>query len=226
MTSVRSKRCEAGRQLLTASPPLGVCISSLYETALNFAIYGRARPGKTAVRTAVPCILLTRKRSQVQTLSRPPLSSQVTASWAPRPSRSPPGWAALGPRPSRTIDPRGSFQARPLAIRLHNDHAGWSCSGPRCHQARARTAALGPVLPCLAQPAATGDPHAGQASPGRSAVERDRSLGPGLTRPGPRSPLPHRPPHHLPTVPLQADSAPDQAARDTADHRQLDPSRL
>jgi hypothetical protein len=37
--------------------------------------------------------------------------------------------------------------------------------------------------------------------PGRSAVERDRSLGPGLTRPGPRSPLPHRPPTTSPPSP-------------------------
>jgi hypothetical protein len=42
----------AGR-LLTASPPLGASISSLYKTALNFAIYGRTRPGKMAVSTAV-----------------------------------------------------------------------------------------------------------------------------------------------------------------------------
>ena len=41
------------RQLLTASPPLGACISSLDKTALNFAIYGRTRPGKTACSTAV-----------------------------------------------------------------------------------------------------------------------------------------------------------------------------
>jgi hypothetical protein len=49
-------------------------------------------------RTAVPWILLTRKRSQVQTLSRPPPFLQVTALPASSWSRSLPGWAALGPR--------------------------------------------------------------------------------------------------------------------------------
>jgi hypothetical protein len=38
----------------------------------NFAIYGSPRPGEMAIRTALPARLLTRKRSQVQTLSRPP----------------------------------------------------------------------------------------------------------------------------------------------------------
>jgi hypothetical protein len=38
----------------------------------NFDLYGRARPAETGLRTAVPGGLLTRKRSQVQTLSRPP----------------------------------------------------------------------------------------------------------------------------------------------------------
>ena len=38
-----------------------------------FGLYGRSRPGRTAPSTAVPHRLLTRKRSQVQTLSRPPL---------------------------------------------------------------------------------------------------------------------------------------------------------
>jgi hypothetical protein len=58
--------------------------------ALNFGLYGRARPGKTAFRTAVPASLLTRKRSQVQTLSRPPhiipaqARSEDLASWFSR----------------------------------------------------------------------------------------------------------------------------------------------
>jgi hypothetical protein len=38
----------------------------------NFGLDGRARPGKTPVRTAVPWILLTRKRTEVQLLPRPP----------------------------------------------------------------------------------------------------------------------------------------------------------
>ena len=33
--------------------------------AFNFGTYGRARPAKKAVRAAVPCILLARKRMEV-----------------------------------------------------------------------------------------------------------------------------------------------------------------
>src|SRR5215204_6981222 len=46
----------------------------------NFALYGRRRPGKTAIRTALPRRLLTRKGSQVQTLSRPPARMAL---WTP-----------------------------------------------------------------------------------------------------------------------------------------------
>ena len=49
------------------------------KRAFPFCTYGRARPGKTAVRTAVPRCLLTRKRSQVQTLSRPPHRGRAQA---------------------------------------------------------------------------------------------------------------------------------------------------
>jgi hypothetical protein len=46
------------------------------KRAFPFRIYGQTRPGRTAAgttaSTAVPGVLLTRKRSQVQTLSRPP----------------------------------------------------------------------------------------------------------------------------------------------------------
>jgi hypothetical protein len=42
------------------------------KRAFPFGLYGRRRPGRAAASTAVPCVLLTRKRSQVQTLSRPP----------------------------------------------------------------------------------------------------------------------------------------------------------
>jgi hypothetical protein len=51
--SKRASAVKLARWLLTASPPLGACISSLDKTALNFAIYGRTRPGKTPVSTAV-----------------------------------------------------------------------------------------------------------------------------------------------------------------------------
>jgi hypothetical protein len=47
-------------------------------TALNFAAYGRRRPGKTGFRTAVPRRLLARKKSGVQIPSPPPSNSLVT----------------------------------------------------------------------------------------------------------------------------------------------------
>jgi hypothetical protein len=46
---------------------------SLYaKRAFPYGMYGWRRPGRTVPSTAVPGVLLTRKRSQVQTLSRPP----------------------------------------------------------------------------------------------------------------------------------------------------------
>src|SRR6266516_2778782 len=41
----------------------------------NFGTYGRARPAERAVRTAVPCILLIRKRSEDQVLAGPPFKT-------------------------------------------------------------------------------------------------------------------------------------------------------
>jgi hypothetical protein len=48
------------------------------KRALNFSIYGRARPVGTALSTAVPGGLLTRKRTEVRLLPRP----QHPLSWA------------------------------------------------------------------------------------------------------------------------------------------------
>jgi hypothetical protein len=53
------------------------------KRALNFDPYGRVRPATMASSTAVLRILLTRKRSQVQTLSRPPSFLQVNAAIGP-----------------------------------------------------------------------------------------------------------------------------------------------
>src|SRR5215211_8093468 len=47
------------------------------KRALNLRIYGRARPAGTALSTAVPGSLLTRKRTEVQLLPRPPHPSDV-----------------------------------------------------------------------------------------------------------------------------------------------------
>ena len=50
------------------------CILSGHRTRerINYATYGWRRPARTALSTALPRCLLTRKGSQVQTLSRPP----------------------------------------------------------------------------------------------------------------------------------------------------------
>jgi hypothetical protein len=59
-----------------------------------------------AVSTAVPGVLLTRKRSQVQTLSRPPLFSQVRALSIPRRSSTLLHGPRWGRTPSRESNPR------------------------------------------------------------------------------------------------------------------------
>jgi hypothetical protein len=53
------------------------------KRAFPYGTYGQTRPGRRASSTAVPCVLLTRKGSQVQTLSRPPAPSAL---WTPPPS--------------------------------------------------------------------------------------------------------------------------------------------
>src|SRR5215216_5319572 len=85
--------------------------------AHNFDVYGWARPGRTAVSTAVPCILLIRMRSQVQVLAGPPpivagqsaagtepgtLAAGLGRAGAARPSPPAPPMAPPGPptRPS------------------------------------------------------------------------------------------------------------------------------
>jgi hypothetical protein len=47
-------------------------VSLNVKRAFPFGIDGRSRPGRTAPSTAVPCVLLTRKRTEVQLLPRPP----------------------------------------------------------------------------------------------------------------------------------------------------------
>jgi hypothetical protein len=45
---------------------------SLYaKRAFPYGTYGQTRPGRMAVSTAVPSVLLTRKRTEVQLLPRP-----------------------------------------------------------------------------------------------------------------------------------------------------------
>jgi hypothetical protein len=83
--------------------------------AFNFGTYGQTRPAKTARRTAVPCILLIRMRSQVQVLAGPPLFSQLTALPPPGRSHLLPAWAASGPHALRAVAPRPSRSRPPSA---------------------------------------------------------------------------------------------------------------
>ena len=65
---------EAGRRATRAAAPVSAERERFpyVKRAFPFGLYGRSRPGETVGSTAVPSVLLTRKRSQVQTLSRPP----------------------------------------------------------------------------------------------------------------------------------------------------------
>jgi hypothetical protein len=90
---------------------------------------------------------------------------------------------------------------------------------PRCSNA------LGPALPCPGSAGSDGRPHVGLASswPVSGRVRSQPAPGPDPARSATAAPPPAYPPppQHRP----QADSAVDQAARDTADQVQLDPSR-
>jgi hypothetical protein len=50
------------------------------KRAFPFRLYGWTRPGRMALSTAVSGVLLTRKKSQVQTLPRPPARMAL---WTP-----------------------------------------------------------------------------------------------------------------------------------------------
>jgi hypothetical protein len=96
------------------------------KRAFPFRLYGRRRPGRTAASTAVPGVLLTRKRSQVQTLSRPPRFSLVKDLSAPSGQRSSCAAAALRPQ---AAPHRSGWAVRSWttwAKPSPNDHAGWS----------------------------------------------------------------------------------------------------
>jgi hypothetical protein len=67
---VRSPRC-CFRFCGTANWNYKKCASTYSTNLFNFGPYGRARPAGTACSTAVPWILLTRKRPEVQLLPRP-----------------------------------------------------------------------------------------------------------------------------------------------------------
>src|SRR4029453_9058257 len=99
---------------------------------------GRARPGKTPVRTAVSPRLLIRMRSQVQVLAGPPPNPQVTALPAASQERPPSAWAAPGPPPSPPGQPIGPLRPVHPDGRRHNHHSPWSPTQPRGRQPRGR----------------------------------------------------------------------------------------
>jgi hypothetical protein len=65
---------------------------------------------------------LTRKRSQVQTLSRPPPFSQVKALLAPSLEHPLHTWAALGPRAHLAVKLVGPAEPVHSGVRLHDNH--------------------------------------------------------------------------------------------------------
>jgi hypothetical protein len=144
------------------------------KRAFPFGLYGRSRPGRTASSTAVPCVLLTRKRSQVQTLSRPPLFSLVKDLSAPSGQRSSRTAAALRPQaaPHRT-----KWALRSWTARDHHeptDHSAWSPPpGPGPSQAPRRRpprTPAGPVSTCSSQ---------APPPPGRHPARRPGGAEPG-----------------------------------------------
>jgi hypothetical protein len=159
--------------------------------ALNFGTYGRTRPAGIAVRTAVPCILLIRMRSQVQVLAGPP---PIVA-----------GHSAVGSEPGapaaslgRAGAARPSPPARPLALPGPSTRA----SGPTTttHRGRPhpspRAAATRPLRPPRA--AACSRAHGAAVSDGAPYAGQPCLVPSGQARPPP-SPNPARVRHRPPT---------------------------
>jgi hypothetical protein len=196
------------------------------KRAFPFRLDGRARPGRTASSTAVPCVLLTRKRSQVQTLSRPPLFSLVKDLSAPSRQRSSRAAAAARPQaappPNRVGPPELDATGPPSP----NDHAAWSpaagpglWSAPRRRERPGRPAGAGehlpPMLPAPAGTLAWTSARVGPLGP-RRRRRRDAghtaALGQGRPSCEPATPTP--PPPSRPARGRQATTPPaDHGAR-------------
>jgi hypothetical protein len=91
------------------------------KRAFPFGIDGWTRPGGTARSTAVPGVLLTRKRSQVQTLSRPPqfsLAKALSAAGGQRSARAAAaGYSPPNPGGSSGVGGDGTTRAqRPRSV--------------------------------------------------------------------------------------------------------------
>jgi hypothetical protein len=152
----------------------------------NLGVYGQTRPGKTAFRTAVPCTLLIRMRSQVQVLAGPPA---IVA-----------GQSAVGSKPGtlagclgRAGAARPSPPARPSAPPGPSTRpAGATTATHRDRAPIPRTAVTRPVRQPHA--AASSRAHSAAAGDGRSACRPGlpgrpaSSAAAARTRPGPGPP--------------------------------------
>jgi hypothetical protein len=163
------------------------------KRALDDDPHGRARAARTTPSTAVPARLLTRKRTAVQLLPRPPLFSLVSALSAPSGQRSSHTAAALRPQSAPRCT-RWALQSGTTRDQHQlNDHRAWSPPpGPAPCQASRRHPALDApagacehlLLPC--SPANRPAPGAGpaplvdQAASAAPQPVRMPSGGPGL----------------------------------------------
>jgi hypothetical protein len=150
----------------------------------NLGVYGQTRPGKTAFRTAVPCTLLIRMRSQVQVLAGPPaiVAGQSAVGSKPGTLAASLGRAGAA-RPSPPASPSAPSGPVNAGGGRHDHHAGWSPHPSRGRQPPGRCGNL--ALRPLAVPSrsrrrrALGTP----AWPAQEAsVKRGRR--PHPTRPG------------------------------------------
>jgi hypothetical protein len=131
----------------------------------NFGLHGGARPGRTALSTAVPCILLIRMRSQVQVLAGPPPIVAGHSAAGSGPGAPAAGWGRAGAaRPSPPAPPVAPPGPPTRAL-------GSATTTQRGQPPSPRTAATRPVPPPGATAcssahraaAATGAPHVGLA---------------------------------------------------------------
>jgi hypothetical protein len=184
--------------------------------------------GKRASAQRFPGGLLTRKRSQVQTLSRPPLFSLVSVLTAPSRQHTSPTAAALRPQVA-AHEPGRPSSAEPHQTPQPNDHPAWS---PLLAQAH------GPGTMATTRPGRPAGPVSASSLPSSPATRRHPGAGPAPCRPGgqaapqpgrgqaaapaavnPRASQPRPTPHHpIPPGPVRAGDHPP------ADHRTRRPT--
>jgi hypothetical protein len=180
-------------------------------------VYGRQRPARMAASTAVPCVLLTRKGSQVQTLSRPLPLWLVRAMSGPGGQHSSRAAAALRPQSapwSNPMGPSGTDDTGPLPAQrprsvvttslspMVGHHAG---NLPRTHLRGTGEHLLVLVLP--SQPTGTLALDLLPCRPAGEAAPQPVRVRWGRPRSGvdPRASHPRPPQHHpFPSGPMRA----------------------